>query len=239
MSLTSNLELFATRVGEEFATTYSQIGDVTTLPFRDQNLAFSVVALNDAVNGLSQGIDDMRQSGQIAAIEDSVAQLTTTYSSTKIEELIAAGGGTGDVTFTGNTLSGADGTIKMAYLNPVTSVESYAGISGQDFLVDVEDDVRIFGNDVYRLVNNSTDSGISIETVGGNFRWEFTEDGYLILPLNGEIRDTQGNNLLSAGGGVAIDDVTASTTTVYSSSKVDTLVDGAALVAAFEAALNA
>jgi hypothetical protein len=39
MSLTSNLELFATRVGDEFVTVYSQMGDVTTLPFRDQNLA--------------------------------------------------------------------------------------------------------------------------------------------------------------------------------------------------------
>jgi hypothetical protein len=133
MTLSANIEQFATRVGEEFATTYSQIGDVTTLPFIEQNLANGVVQTFTAINGIAQSIDDQKQSGQIAAIEDSVATPTTTYSSTKIEELIAAGG----------------------------------------------------------------------------------------------------------GGGAAIDDVTASTTTVYSSSKVDSLVDGAALIAAFEAALTA
>lgn len=42
----------------------------------------------------------------------------------------------------------------------------------------------------------------------------------------------------ASGGGAVIDDTTPSTTTVYSSSKVDSLVDGAALVTAFEAALN-
>ena len=93
MTLSANIEQFATRVGEEFATTYSQIGDVTTLPFREQNLAFGLMAVDGAISALSLSIDDMRQSGQLAAIEDTVATPTTTYSSTKIEELIAAGGG--------------------------------------------------------------------------------------------------------------------------------------------------
>lgn len=70
-----------------------------------------------------------------------------------------------------------------------------------------------------------------------------TEFGNALLPTQPEhlttkrYVDTAIANV--GGGGAAIDDVTASTTTVYSSSKVESLVDGAALVSAFEAALVA
>jgi hypothetical protein len=137
MALTTEITQVVERIADEFRTvrtmmTGSPTGDLSALPFQDQNLLNSVLLINEAFENFMFGFDEMRQSGALPAIEDTVATPTTTYSSTKIEELIAAG----------------------------------------------------------------------------------------------------------AGGGAEIDDVTASTTTVYSSSKVESLVDGAALVTAFETALN-
>jgi hypothetical protein len=138
VSLTNNITEVVERIAEEFKTvrtmlTGSATGDLSSLPFQDQNLLNAVMLTYEAFDNFALNFDELRQSGQLPAIEDSVATPTTTYSSSKIDELIASAGG---------------------------------------------------------------------------------------------------------GGGAAIDDVTASTTTVYSSSKVDSLVDGAALVTAFNTALN-
>jgi hypothetical protein len=65
--------------------------------------------------------------------------------------------------------------------------ESYVEIDGSDFRVDVQDDIRIYGNDTFVLSNRSTDNSIRIETNDEEHRWEFRPDGHLDLPDNGDI----------------------------------------------------
>lgn len=126
-----------------------------------------------------------------------------------------------------------------------SGTESYVEINETDFRVDVQDDIRIYGNDTFRLVNRSPSRSITIETNDNDFVWEFNSDGHLILPQGGDIKDEDGNSVL---GGVLIDDETASSTSVYSSSKIEGMVSGKAnaadlgdvsanFVATFEAAL--
>ena len=64
---------------------------------------------------------------------------------------------------------------------------SYVEIDGTDFRVDVQDDIRMYANDAFRLINRSTDSGIEIQTNDGDNVWEFNPDGTLTLPSSGDI----------------------------------------------------
>lgn len=64
---------------------------------------------------------------------------------------------------------------------------SYAEIDGTDFRVDVQDDIRMYSNDIFRLINRSTNNGIEIQTNDGQHVWEFNPDGTLTLPSSGDI----------------------------------------------------
>ena len=73
---------------------------------------------------------------------------------------------------------------------------SYVEIDGSDFRVDVQDDIRMYGNDTFRLSNRSSENGISIETNDGDHTWRFRADGNLELPNGGTIVDDNGNNII-------------------------------------------
>jgi hypothetical protein len=62
-------------------------------------------------------------------------------------------------------------------------------LANNDFRVEVADDVRIIASDLFRLVNNSTGSGIEITTDDNNasHTWEFAADGNLTLPTTSQI----------------------------------------------------
>jgi hypothetical protein len=69
----------------------------------------------------------------------------------------------------------------------IQGTESYVEIDGSDFRVDVQDDIRMYANDAFRLINRSTGQGIEIQTNDGAHVWEFQPDGSLTLPSNGDI----------------------------------------------------
>ena len=79
--------------------------------------------------------------------------------------------------------------------------ESYVEIDGTDFRVDVQDDIRIYGNDVFLLSNRSTSDPIRIETNDGSHQWSFNSDGDLILPGGGDIVDSTGASVLGGFSG--------------------------------------
>ena len=74
--------------------------------------------------------------------------------------------------------------------------ESYVEIDGSDFRVDVQDDIRMYGNDTFLLYNRSTDSSIRIQTNDGENTWQFRPDGGLDIPDNGDIY-RNGSSVLS------------------------------------------
>ena len=73
---------------------------------------------------------------------------------------------------------------------------SYVEIDGTDFRVDVQDDIRMYANDTFRLVNRSSEDSISIETDDGAHVWRFRSNGNLELPNGGSILDDNGNNVI-------------------------------------------
>lgn len=89
--------------------------------------------------------------------------------------------------------------IDIVDINIIQGTESYAEIDGSDFRVDVQDDIRIYGNDTFLLYNKSTTDPIRIETNDGSHQWEFNSDGDLILPDGGGIKNDNGNSLLFSG----------------------------------------
>lgn len=125
--------------------------------------------------------------------------------------------------------------IDIAELTIRQGTTSYAEISGNDFRVDVQDDIRMYSNDTFILVNKSTTDSIQIETSDGDYTWEFDASGNLTLPSGGDILNSTGTsvlfngdytnltnkptiptdisnltdttNLLGAGGGIALTDL--------------------------------
>jgi hypothetical protein len=88
--------------------------------------------------------------------------------------------------------------IVQIIINQGTS--SYAEISGTDFRVDVQDDIRMYANDTFLLSNQGIGESINIETNDGEHTWEFRGDGNLQLPYGGGIVDNNGNSVLGGGG---------------------------------------
>ena len=82
---------------------------------------------------------------------------------------------------------------------------SYVEIDGTDFRVDVQDDIRMYANDIFRLSNKSSNGSINIETNDGDHTWYFKADGNLQLPSGGTIVDGDGTNLLGGFSGAYAD----------------------------------
>lgn len=100
MALTLNIIQVVERIAGEFRAirtmlTGSPTGDVSSLPLKDKNLLNAVTLTMNNLDTFTAAVDNWRQSGEIAAIWDPAPSLTTTYSGTKIDELIAAAGGGG------------------------------------------------------------------------------------------------------------------------------------------------
>ncbi len=92
--------------------------------------------------------------------------------------------------------------IDNVYIVIRTGVETYIEVDGTDIRMEAGDDVRIFSNDAFRLINRSTEQSIEITVDYNNNSktFEFKVDGNLALPPGGTIVDNYGNNLLSSGG---------------------------------------
>ena len=71
-------------------------------------------------------------------------------------------------------------------------------LRNNDFRVDVKDDVRIIGSDVFRLANRSADEPIEITTNDDNTSntWSFGSNGVLTLPSGGDIKDANNDSVL-------------------------------------------
>lgn len=89
--------------------------------------------------------------------------------------------------------------IDIAELTIRQGTTSYAEISGNDFRVDVQDDIRMYSNDTFILVNKSTTDSIQIETSDGDYTWEFDASGNLTLPSGGDILNSTGTSVLFNG----------------------------------------
>jgi hypothetical protein len=101
--------------------------------------------------------------------------------------------------FINQTAVGGPLNIDVVDINIIQGTESYAEIDGSDFRVDVQDDIRIYGNDTFLLHNKSTTDPIRIATNDGSHQWSFNSDGDLILPDGGGIKNDNGNSLLFSG----------------------------------------
>lgn len=89
--------------------------------------------------------------------------------------------------FINQTAVGGPLNIDIVDITINQGTTSYVEISGTDFRVDVQDDIRMYGNDAFRLINRSTTNGIEIQTANGDHIWEFNPDGTLTLPSSGDI----------------------------------------------------
>lgn len=89
--------------------------------------------------------------------------------------------------FINQTAVGGPLNIDVVDITINQGTTSYVEIDGTDFRVDVQDDIRMYANDVFRLINRSTNNGIEIQTYDGEHVWEFNPDGTLTLPSNGDI----------------------------------------------------
>lgn len=91
--------------------------------------------------------------------------------------------------------------------------DNYIQLENNDFRVDVKDDIRMFGRDIFRLVNYSTVEPIEITTNYDfdSWTWRFEADGYLQLPAGGYLNVKSAVPLSSIGnttdkmGAVAFD----------------------------------
>ena len=79
--------------------------------------------------------------------------------------------------------------INTLDFNIITFTSSEMYLANNDFRVDVADDVRIIASDLFRLINNSTTSGVEITTDDNNasHTWYFGADGNLTLPTTSQI----------------------------------------------------
>ena len=112
--------------------------------------------------------------------------------------------------FINQTAVGGPLNIDVVDIDIIQGTESYVEIDGSDFRVDVQDDIRIYGNDTFLLYNKSTTDPIRIETNDGSHQWSFDSEGHLILPNNGDIKNDNGNSLLFSGSYNDLSDTPAS-----------------------------
>jgi hypothetical protein len=109
-----------------------------------------------------------------------------------------------DVTLWTNSTPPAAGpnVIDNIYIEILQGVVTFIEVDGTDIRMEAGDDVRIFSNDAFRLINRSTGQGIEIivDDNTNSKTFEFKVDGNLALPLGGTIVDSNGTNLLSSGG---------------------------------------
>lgn len=89
--------------------------------------------------------------------------------------------------FINQTAVGGPLNIDIVDITINQGTTSYVEIDGTDFRVDVQDDIRMYANDAFRLINRSTNNGIEIQTNDGDHIWEFQFDGTLTLPSGGDI----------------------------------------------------
>lgn len=89
--------------------------------------------------------------------------------------------------FINQTAVGGPLNIDIVDITINQGTTSYVEIDGTDFRVDVQDDIRMYANDAFRLINRSSTSGIEIQTADGDHIWEFNPDGTLTLPDSGDI----------------------------------------------------
>jgi hypothetical protein len=87
-------------------------------------------------------------------------------------------------------------TVDVAEFSIRQGTQSYVEIDGSDFRVDVQDDIRMYANDTFRLSNRSSENSIVIETNDGEHSWYFRANGTLELPNGGTIVDENGNNVI-------------------------------------------
>lgn len=81
---------------------------------------------------------------------------------------------------------------------------NYINLENNDFRVDVQDDIRMFGRDIFRLANYSFEEPIEIQTDYDNqaWTWRFNPDGILDLPDGKALNFRQGIiGAPEAGGG--------------------------------------
>jgi hypothetical protein len=106
-----------------------------------------------------------------------------------------------DVTLWTDTAPPAAGpnVIDNIYIVIRNGVETYIEVDGSDIRMEAGDDVRIFAQDTFELVNRSGSDPIQITVNDNNSSttWQFKVDGNLELPSGGTIVDNAGNNLLS------------------------------------------
>jgi hypothetical protein len=109
-----------------------------------------------------------------------------------------------DVTLWTDTAPPAAGpnVIDNIYIVIRNGVETYIEVDGSDIRMEAGDDVRIYSNDIFRLINRSTEDGIELIVDDNNTSktLRFRIDGNLELPAGSTIVDSNGNNLLSSGG---------------------------------------
>ncbi len=116
---------------------------------------------------------------------------TVTYSGSSTPGLPAAA-----TLFVGETAVDGPLNIDVAEFRIRQGTTSYVEIDGSDFRVDVQDDIRMYANDTFRLVNRSSENSISIQTNDGQHSWYFRADGNLELPYGSNIVDSNGNNVI-------------------------------------------
>ncbi len=115
---------------------------------------------------------------------------TVTYSGSSTPGMPAAA-----TLFVNETAPSGPLTIDVVDITINQGNNSYVEVDGSDFRVDVQDDIRMYGNDVFRLVNRSATDGIEIETNNGSNTWNFRADGKLQLPVGSDIIDSNGNSV--------------------------------------------
>ncbi len=109
-----------------------------------------------------------------------------------------------DVTlWTNNTSPTANAVIDIIYIEIRTGEETFIEVDGSDIRMEAGDDIRIYAKDTFELVNRSGSDPIQITVDDNNSSktWQFKVDGNLELPSGGTIVDSNGNDLLSGGGG--------------------------------------
>lgn len=79
--------------------------------------------------------------------------------------------------------------------------ENYVSLENNDFRVDVTDDIRILGRDIFRLANYSVEEPIEISTDYDNnsWTWRFQPDGSMNFPDGGSLRLTNSIPASSTG----------------------------------------
>jgi hypothetical protein len=165
-----------------------QGGDYSTTVWDGQNITFNdpTQAIYDAIWALTD----------VSVVEVQVGSTwyTVTYAGSSTPGMPAAA-----TLFVNESAVGGPLNIDNVQITINQGTTSYVEIAGTDFRVDVQDDIRMYGNDAFRLVNRSTNAGIEIQTNDGNNVWNFKSDGKLQLPSGGDIIDDNGNSVLSGG----------------------------------------